>query len=53
MYGVGAWVMVGSMTVAVVLTGVIALLLHLREPLHDFAGRMGEKDIKAITPKRI
>jgi uncharacterized membrane protein (DUF4010 family) len=48
MYGVGAWVMVGSMTVAVVLTGVIALLLHLREPLHDFAGRMGEKDIRAI-----
>ncbi len=48
MYGVGAWVVVGSMAVAVVLTGVIALLLHLREPLHEFAGRMGEKDIRAI-----
>jgi uncharacterized membrane protein (DUF4010 family) len=42
------WVVVGSMTVAVVLTGVIALLLHLREPLHQFAGRMGEKDVRAI-----
>ena len=48
MYAVGVWVVVGSMTVAVVLTGVIALLLHLREPLHQFAGRMGEKDIRAI-----
>lgn len=48
MYGIGAWVVVGSMPVAVVLAGVVALLLHLREPLHDFAGRMGEKDIRAI-----
>jgi uncharacterized membrane protein (DUF4010 family) len=48
MYGVGAWVVVGSMGVAVVLTGVIALLLHLREPLHQFAGRIGDKDIRAI-----
>jgi uncharacterized membrane protein (DUF4010 family) len=48
MYGVGAWVVVGSMPVAIVLGGVVALLLHLREPLHEFAGRMGEKDIRAI-----
>jgi uncharacterized membrane protein (DUF4010 family) len=48
MYGVGAWVVVGSMTVAVVLTGVIALLLHLREPLHELVGRAGEQDIRAI-----
>jgi uncharacterized membrane protein (DUF4010 family) len=48
MYGIGAWVVVGSMAVAVVLTGVVALLLHLREPLHHFAGRIGEKDIRAI-----
>jgi uncharacterized membrane protein (DUF4010 family) len=38
MYGIGAWVVIGSMPVAVVLAGVVALLLHLREPLHDFAG---------------
>jgi uncharacterized membrane protein (DUF4010 family) len=48
MYGVGVSVVMGSMTVAVVLTGVIALLLHLREPLHQFAGRLGEKDVRAI-----
>jgi uncharacterized membrane protein (DUF4010 family) len=48
MYGIGAWVVVGSMTQAVVLGGVVAVLLQLREPLHQFAGRMGETDIKAI-----
>ena len=48
MYGIGAWVVVGSMTQAVVLGGVVAVLLQLREPLHQFAGRMGEPDIKAI-----
>jgi uncharacterized membrane protein (DUF4010 family) len=48
MYGVGVWLAVGSMPVAVVLAGVIALLLHLREPLHELAGRMGEGDIRAI-----
>ncbi|HEY3567255.1 MAG TPA: MgtC/SapB family protein [Thermoanaerobaculia bacterium] len=48
MYGIGAWVVVGSMEQAVVLGGVIALLLQLREPLHQFAGKIGEQDIKAI-----
>jgi uncharacterized membrane protein (DUF4010 family) len=48
MYGIGAWVVVGSMTQAVVLGGVVAVLLQLREPLHQLAGRMGEQDIKAI-----
>lgn len=48
MYGIGVWLVVGSMQVAVVLGGVVALLLHLREPLHELAGRMGEKDIRAI-----
>ncbi|HEX6903456.1 MAG TPA: DUF4010 domain-containing protein [Thermoanaerobaculia bacterium] len=48
MYGIGVWVVIGSMPVAVVLGGVVALLLHLREPLHQFAGRMGEKDIRGI-----
>jgi len=31
-----------------VLGGVIAVLLQLREPLHQFAGKIGEQDIKAI-----
>jgi uncharacterized membrane protein (DUF4010 family) len=48
MYGIGAWVVVGSMAAAVVLGGVVAVLLQLREPLHQLAGRMGEQDIKAM-----
>ena len=37
------------MTQAVVLGGVVALLLQLREPLHELAGKIGEQDIKAIV----
>lgn len=48
MYGIGAWVVVGPMSVAVVLGGVVAVLLHLREPLHRFVGKIGEGDVRAI-----
>lgn len=48
MYGLGAWVVTGSMAVPVVLTGVVMVLLHLREPLHTLVGKIGERDLKAI-----
>ena len=48
MYGVGVWVVVGSMAVAVALAGTVAVLLHVREPLHAFVDRIGEKDLHAI-----
>jgi uncharacterized membrane protein (DUF4010 family) len=48
MYGVGAWVVVGGMPVAVALGGTVAVLLHLKEPLHRFVGKIGEGDLKAI-----
>jgi len=48
MYGVGAWVVVGAMPVAIALGGTVAVLLHLREPLHRFVARIGEGDLKAI-----
>jgi uncharacterized membrane protein (DUF4010 family) len=48
MYGVGAWVVTGSMAVPLALTGFVAVLLHLREPLHEFVGKIGEKDLRAI-----
>jgi uncharacterized membrane protein (DUF4010 family) len=48
MYGVGAWVMVGPMAVAVVLGGVVAVLLHLRDPLHRFVEKIGRGDLRAI-----
>jgi uncharacterized membrane protein (DUF4010 family) len=48
MYGIGAWVVVGAMPVAIALGGTVAVLLHLREPLHRFVERIGEGDLKAI-----
>jgi uncharacterized membrane protein (DUF4010 family) len=48
MFGVGAWVVVGSMAQAVALGGTVAVLLHLREPLHKLVGRIGEQDLQAI-----
>jgi uncharacterized membrane protein (DUF4010 family) len=48
MYGLGAWVVIGEMPVAVALAGTVAVLLHLREPLHHWVERMGERDLRAI-----
>ncbi len=49
MYGIGAWLVVGPrMAEAIVLGGVVAILLHLKQPLHQLAERMGEKDVRAI-----
>lgn len=48
MYGIGALVVIAPMPVAVVLGGVVAVLLNLREPLHRFVGKMAEDDLRAI-----
>lgn len=48
MFGIGAWTVLGSLTVAIVLGGAVAFLLHLREPLHSFVDRIGERDLRAI-----
>ena len=47
-YGLGAWVVTGSMAVPVVLAGAVVVLLHFREALHELVGRIGEKDLRAI-----
>jgi len=48
MFGVGAYLMVGHIAVGVALGGVTAVLLYLKEELHAFAGRIGERDFRAI-----
>jgi uncharacterized membrane protein (DUF4010 family) len=48
LFGVGAYVVVGELAVAVALGGVIAVLLHFKDPLHAFAARIGERDVTAI-----
>jgi len=48
MYGVGAYLTVGNMTMAIVIGGVVAILLQMKEPLHEFVHKMGEHDILAV-----
>lgn len=48
MYGVGVVAAIGPPAVAVALSGAIALLLHLKRPLHEFVDRIGEQDVRAI-----
>lgn len=48
MFGVGAYLAVGERAVAVVLGGAVAVLLHLKERLHEWAGRISERDYRAM-----
>ena len=48
MYGIGALVVIAPLSVGVVLGGAVAVLLHLKEPLHRFVGKIGEQDLRAI-----
>jgi uncharacterized membrane protein (DUF4010 family) len=48
MFGVGAYLAVGSMGVAVAVGGAVAVLLQLKKPMHQFVAAIGESDIKAI-----
>jgi hypothetical protein len=43
MYCIGSWVMIAQLPVAIALAGTIAVLLHLREPLHRWGERMGDR----------
>jgi uncharacterized membrane protein (DUF4010 family) len=48
MFGVGAYLAVGSRPVAVALGGAVAVLLHMKERLHQWAGRISERDYRAM-----
>jgi uncharacterized membrane protein (DUF4010 family) len=48
MYGVGAYLVVGHRSVAVVVGGTVAVLLYLKPELHALAKRIGEEDFRAI-----
>jgi uncharacterized membrane protein (DUF4010 family) len=48
LYALGALIVVGDLTVAVVIGGVMAVLLHLKQPLHTFAKEIGKNDMHAI-----
>ncbi len=48
MFVVGAYLVVGQTTVAVAIGGLVAILLHLKETLHQAIAKLGEKDLRAI-----
>lgn len=48
MFGVGAFLAVGPAPLALALGGGVAVLLHLKPQMHSMAGRIGERDFKAI-----
>jgi uncharacterized membrane protein (DUF4010 family) len=48
MYIVGAFVAMGAVTIGVVMGGLCALLLHLKEPMEGFATRLTQADVKSV-----
>lgn len=48
MYIVGAYLSFGDATIAIVVGALTAVLLQMKDVLHDFVRKMGERDILAI-----
>jgi uncharacterized membrane protein (DUF4010 family) len=48
MYLIGAYTMVGKLSVAVAVGAVVAVLLHLKESMHELAAKMEDRDVTAI-----
>lgn len=48
MFALGAWIMQGPLTPAIVVAGGAALLLHFKEPMHAFVRRIGGDDWTAV-----
>jgi uncharacterized membrane protein (DUF4010 family) len=48
LYGVGALIVTGYLAAALVIAGAMAVLLHSKKPLHNFARAVGERDMRAI-----
>ncbi len=48
MYGVGAYLVEGNLMIGVMVGGLTAILLHLKDTLDGLVGKMSKKDIVAI-----
>ena len=48
MYGVGAYVVVGNMALAIVMGALVAILLYLKQFFREQISKLGEKDFRAI-----
>lgn len=47
-YALGAYLATGNYAAAVVVGGITAVLLHFKETMHQFAGGISERDIRAV-----
>ena len=47
-FAIGAYLPLGERAVAFVATGLVVILLHLKEPMHHFVRKMGPKDIAGL-----
>lgn len=48
MFLLGAYLMHGTISVAVIVGGIVAILLHLKPQMHAVARRLGDRDLHAI-----
>ncbi len=48
MFSVGAYLVIGNPTVAIVIGAMVAVLLQMKDTLHDFVHKMGEHDVLAV-----
>ncbi|MGJ8591916.1 MAG: MgtC/SapB family protein [Aquaticitalea sp.] len=48
MFAIGAYLVVGSQLVGVLIGGTMAILLYVKEKLHDFIEKLSAKDLSAI-----
>ncbi|MGH8608344.1 MAG: MgtC/SapB family protein [Gammaproteobacteria bacterium] len=47
-YALGAYLATKNYPVAIVVGGITAVLLHAKEPMHQFAGGLSERDVQAV-----
>lgn len=48
MFAIGSYLVLGNQIIAVVVGGALAVLLYIKETLHNFIDRLKEKDLAAI-----
>ncbi|MBK8001514.1 MAG: MgtC/SapB family protein, partial [Verrucomicrobia bacterium] len=48
MFAVGALLIIGQTALAIAIGGTVAVLLHLKSQMHDFASRIGDRDFTAV-----
>jgi len=48
LYALGVLIVAGTMSTAIVLGGIMALVLHFKKAMHGFAAAVGDQDMRAI-----